>query len=71
MSNVIEFSKSKTEEELNKLVKEEGWEVDEDTVELDMNDMSTIADGYELIMLVLNKILEATGVAVPTMEEVL
>ena len=71
MSNVIEFSKSKTEEELNKLVKEEGWEVDEDTVELDMNDMSTIADGYELIMLGLNKISEATGVAVPTMEEVL
>ena len=60
MDNIIHFN---PDDKYNKMVEEEGWEEDTDTVEMDMSDLSDIADGFNMIKEGLRLISNATGVS--------
>ena len=49
-------------ERIAEKVAEESWETDKETVEMDMSDLSDIADGFNLIKQGMQKISDATGV---------
>ena len=58
-SKIIQFRKGITAEEATL----KGWEEDTDKVELDMSDLSDIADGYNLIKQGMELISNATKVS--------
>lgn len=59
MSKIINIDPA---ERMAQKAEEQGWEEDNDKIELSWEDVSNIVDGYDMIFEGLRKISEATGV---------
>ena len=60
MDNIVSFN---PEERMSEKAEEKEWEEDNDMFEMDMSDLSRIADGFNLIREGLELISIATGVS--------